>query len=266
MKKKNTKEGVDAYFSLSLEKGLGILRLFTRDRPAWTLTQIARALGLNKTSAFRFVNTLVQLGYLRKHPETKLISLGAQVLNFVFAFSQTDHLSDVGKPFVDEVFETHDITIDLALFEEDTIAVVYRRESRGILIPRFPIIPTDEKFYCSSLGKAILAYLPQDKMMRIVDRLSFAAKTDKTVIKRTDLLADLERTRKRGYAVNNEEWVKGLIAIGAPIINLHSKEVIGAVCFDFSTVQHSITTIEKKYGKVIVKLARDISNAVSLQI
>ena len=259
-------ERTDSYFSSSLEKGFRILRLFTKDRPAWSLTQIAKSIGLNKTSAFRFVNTLVQLGYLRKHPETKLISLGAQVLNLSSAFAQTNHLSDIGKPFVDAVFEIHDITIDLALFEGDTTAVAYRRESRKSMVPRFPTWPAFEKFHCSSIGKAILAFLPKEKMLTIVGKLPLIPHTPRTLVNKADLLADLERTRERGYALSDEECVKGFIAIGAPILNLHSNETIGAVCFDFAAIQYSRAVIERKYAKVIVKLAGDISQAATFQI
>jgi len=63
--------------------------------------------GINKTSAYRFVNTLVQLGYLKKHSETKLISLGPQVIGLALSFSQSENLSDISKPYIDEISETH---------------------------------------------------------------------------------------------------------------------------------------------------------------
>ena len=69
-----TNKSSKQYYSTSLERGMSILRLFTKDRGTWTLTQISKNLDLNKTSTFRFVNTLVQLGYLRKDPNPKLIS------------------------------------------------------------------------------------------------------------------------------------------------------------------------------------------------
>jgi IclR family pca regulon transcriptional regulator len=100
-------------------------------------------------------------------------------------------------------------------------------------------------------------------MLEIVTALSNEKKTAKTLTKKADLIADLERTSERGYALNNEEWVPGLIAIAAPLINLHTNEVRGAVCFDFSTIQHSIKKVEKKYAEVIIKLAGDISQLLS---
>lgn len=251
------------YYSTSLERGMSILRLFTQDRSTWTLTQISKDLDLNKTSTYRFVNTLVQLGYLRKDPNTKLISLGAQSMTLGAGFYRTDDIYEVGKPLIEDAFETHQVNTELALFNEDMIVVVYRREARESFVPRFPISRRKEQFYCSSLGKAVLSALPQKEMMKIVKGLPNEKKTANTLANKADLIADLRKSKERGYALNNEEWVPGLIAIAAPLINLDTNEVKGAVCFDFSTIQHSIKQVEKKYARVIIKLASDISQLLS---
>ena len=251
------------YYSTSLEKGMSVLRLFTPDRRTWTLTQISKTLDINKTSTYRFVNTLVQLGYLRKDPNTKLISLGAQVMTLGASFYRTDDLYEVGRPLIDEAFEKYNVNTELALYNEDMIVVVYRREARESFVPRFPISRRKEQFYCSSLGKAILSALPKDEMLTIVEDLPNGKKTANTLSNKTKLVADLKKSHQRGYALNNEEWVPGLIAIAAPLINLHTNEVKGAVCFDFSTIQHSIKKVEKKYAAGIVKLAGDISQLLS---
>jgi len=259
------KKKINPYFSASLEKGLNILRLFNRDRPTWHLGQISQSTGINKTSAFRFVNTLVQLGYLKKHPQTKLISLGLQVVGLALNFSPNENISEISKPFIDEISEAHNLTVELAIFEEDVLVVVYRREAKGALVPRFPVTRTAERLYCTSLGKAVLAYLPPNELMNIINKLPLVTKTAGTIIDRKDLIAHLKIAKEKGYAVNNEEWVPGLIAIGAPITNLKTNVVVGAVCFDFSTSQSSLEIIEKKYSGLITQLARDISQAVTIQ-
>jgi len=261
--RKDSNKSAKQYYSTSLERGMSILRLFTQDRSTWTLTQISKNLDINKTSTFRFVNTLVQLGYLRKDPNTKLISLGAQVMTLGASFYRTDDIYEVGKPLIQEAFETYQVNTELALYNEDMIVVVYRREVRESFVPRFPISRRKEQFYCSSLGKAILSALPQTEMLKIVEDLPNEKKTANTLSNKADLVADLEKSKERGYALNNEEWVPGLIAISAPLINLHTNEVKGAVCFDFSTIQHSIKKVEKKYAKAIIKLASDISQLLS---
>ena len=253
------------YYSTTLDKGLAILRLFDRDHPNWNLTQIAQAIGINKTSAFRFVNTLVHLGYLRKHPQTKLISLGPQVIDLALAYSQTENLVEISKPFIDEVSESYNLTTEVALFEGDLIVVIYRKESKDASLPRFPVTRISERFYCSSLGKAVVAHLPKDEMMDIIEKTSLVPVTPHTITKKAKLLADLKETRERGYALNNEEWSLGLIAIGAPLLNLHTNKVAGAVCFDFSTSQGSIKMVENKYSEVLLKLGKAISQALTIQ-
>ena len=257
------KNSARQYYSTSLERGMSILRLFTPDRSTWTLTGISKTLDLNKTSTFRFVNTLVQLGYLKKDPDSKLISLGAQVMALGASFYRTDDLYAVGRPFIDEAFETYNVNTELALYNEDMIVVVYRREAKESFVPRFPISRRKEQFYCSSLGKAVLSALSRKQMLEIVTDLPNEKKTAKTLANKAELIADLEKASERGYALNNEEWVPGLIAIAAPLINLHTNEVRGAVCFDFSTIQHSIKEIEKKYAIVVIQLAGDISQMLS---
>jgi IclR family pca regulon transcriptional regulator len=148
---------------------------------------------------------------------------------------------------IQEAFETYQVNTELALYNEDMIVVVYRREARESFVPRFPISRRKEQFYCSSLGKAILSALPHAEMLKIVEGLPSEKKTVNTFANKADLIKDLEKSRERGYALNNEEWVP----------------VKGAVCFDFSTIQHSIKKIEKKYAKVIIKLASDISQLLS---
>lgn len=72
------------------------------------------------------------------------------------------------------------------------------------------------------------------------------------------ILKDLRITKQRGYSLNNEELVPGLIAIGAPIINLHNKRVVRSVRFDFSAAQHAMSVIERRYSETIICLGNEI--------
>ena len=78
-------------------------------------------------------------------------------------------------------------------------------------------------------------------------------------------MADLEATRQRGYAVHDEEFVANQVAIGAPIFDLRVNRPIGAISFDFPTSQISLKEVEQKYAQVLLKLTRDISEAIPQQ-
>ncbi|MBU2578270.1 IclR family transcriptional regulator [Patescibacteria group bacterium] len=245
------------YFSKTIEKGLNILKLFDRDHPRRSLNEIAQFTGINKTSAYRFVDTLVTLGYLTKNSTNKLLKLGPQAFvmghNFIHSF---DLLQGI-KPLIDKTFVAHNITIDSALLYNYTLISLYRREAPNIISFRLPLVMED--LYARAMGKVILAQLNKTELLRFLKKVPRKKLTPKTVVKTADILTDLENTKSRGYAINNEEYLQGLICLAAPLRNFKTDTVVGAVSFDFPCAEFTLDTIERNYTGLLTKLANDIS-------
>ncbi len=254
------KENPDRYYSKFFEKGLKVLTLFSPDHDSLNLKGIAAAIDADASSAYRFVNTLVKLNYLRKDPRTKLLTLGPKAysmgLNLVKSFS----LLRIIKPLIDEAYDKHQVTIDSGIMEGDILLKVYQRVARDTLSYQLPQV--EREIQCTALGKAILAFLPGPERTAIIDGLNFMKKTENTILTKKDLLADLEKTRTRGYAVNNEEYIAGVCALGAPFFHLESRRPVGAISFDFSILQYSLAEAEKKFGTMLLKLADEISRLI----
>ncbi|MBI5444456.1 MAG: hypothetical protein HY900_25000, partial [Deltaproteobacteria bacterium] len=170
------------------------------------------------------------------------------------------NLYQVVKPFLDEACNAHGVTVDSSVFDGRSFAVLYRREVAGSLTYRLPLM--SDALTCTALGKAMLAFLPEDEQLRLLKGLPLEKKTEKTLLTQEEILADLRLTKARGYSLNNEEFFPGFIAIGAPIINTNTQAVVGAVCFDFPTAQYSIEHVEQIYSEHIVRLGRDVSSAI----
>ena len=102
------------YFSTSLEKGLKILSLFDTETRSLTQTEISRILSLNMTSTYRFVNTLVELGYLEKDAKTKEVRLGIRSLALSTNIIRSSDELGLIKQLVDQVYNRYNITIDVA--------------------------------------------------------------------------------------------------------------------------------------------------------
>jgi DNA-binding IclR family transcriptional regulator len=251
------------YFSSSLEKGLRILKLFTPDHPELGLSQIVQGTQLNKTVAYRYANTLLQLGYLKKNPQTKLFSLGFQTISLGFNSIQNTDILQMARPLIDEAFEKNNITIELSLFDEDSVVMVYRREIPEVLMARPKMFYRTDHLYCTAVGKAILSQLSMADLMKLIEHIPLIKRTDNTIISMDKLLADLEKTRKRGYAINNEEYIPGLVTLGAPILNIQTKKVKGAISFESSTIQLSINRLEKIYADRIIYLGNEISKRLT---
>lgn len=240
-----------------LEKGLRILNLFAQERDGFTLTDIARLVGINKTSVYRFVNTYCELGYLRKDPRTKLLKLGPRSVALAHSFLRNSDTWDVVKPLVDEIHSQYQVHVDVALLQGDSVFLIYRRESPETRMFRHFTI--SKGLHYLATGKAALAFLPPEERLRLVAELPLERKTVRTIVYKTELLADLDRTVERGYSLNDEEFVPGLIAIGAPLIDGRTNRVVGGVSFDSSTAKYFMTDFERVYAPKIVALAKDIS-------
>jgi DNA-binding IclR family transcriptional regulator len=246
------------YFSKSLEKGLKILSLFNRDTPVLTQAEIARRLGFNTTSAYRYINTLVEMGYLEKDRQTKEIRPSTLCLLFCTNLMRsTDHLRMI-KEVVDRIHSENNISIDVAFVIDDTIVHIYHREAEETMTYRLPDY-SKNCLHNTALGKAYLSSLPDDLIAEKIGSMILAARTEKTIVDRDALAAELQKIKARQYALTEEEYLPGLIAIGAPLYDPISGKGVGAVSFDFSVLQKSAEDIKANYGGLIKETAKTIS-------
>jgi IclR family pca regulon transcriptional regulator len=120
-----------------------------------------------------------------------------------------------------------------------------------------------DEFYARAMGKAVLANLDPAELSNILEEIQFKKHTPNTLPDKEAILKDIELTRNRGYSINNEEYVEGLICIGAPLMNFRENTVVGAVSLDFPTSEYSLDSIMQNYPGVLTKLASELSETVT---
>ncbi len=168
------------YFSKSLEKGLKILALFNRETAALTQSEIARKLGLNMTSTYRYINTLVELGYLEKDPHSKVIRPAILCLPFCNnLIGATDHMHLI-KGVIDRVHREHNISIDTAFVVSNTLVRIYHKSAEETLTYRLP----DSSSNClhnTALGKAYLISMEPEQLRQKLETITLTPKTQHTI-------------------------------------------------------------------------------------
>ena len=251
----------DQYFSKTLAKGLKVLSLFNEQTPVFTQTEVSRTLGVNMTTTYRLINTLVKLGYLDKDQETKKIRLGLGAVGLGATLLRTFSGHQMIKSLVDDAHHRLNVTVDVATVVEDALQIVYRREADQTLTYRLPSV--SRSWHTTSLGKAYLAFLPETKQRETLDNMALEARTPKSITNRGDLERELALTRDRGYSIANEEYLPGLITIGTPLINPDNGEAIGAVSFDFSTLELTVDDMTTRFVGPLQELGRRISGAIT---
>ncbi|MCK7490942.1 MAG: hypothetical protein MZW92_03455 [Comamonadaceae bacterium] len=93
--------------------------------------------------------------------------------------------------------------------------------------------------------------------------MTLKSRTPNSLANRAALLADLRKTRERGYAISNEEYVLGLVSIGAPLVNADGN-VLGAVSFDAATAQFTVGEAEKRFAPAVLQLVNTIGPMLPL--
>jgi len=245
------------YFSTTLEKGLKILNLFDEDHSRWSQKNIAEAMQFNTTTTYRFINTFVEMGYLVKDKKNKQISLGPMSVALGHRLLRAYDLRRIIAPIIEEVSRKYDLSIDVAIFVKNAMVMVCRCELQNTLTFHQPV--SAQELYCTAMGKAFLAHLPAPEFDQIIDRQSFQSRTQNTIIDRKLLIAHLAEVSSNGYSVNNEEYIRGLISIGAPLFNPVTGKVVGGISFDSTTVETSLPNLVDSYISILTKLASQVT-------
>lgn len=201
----------------SLQKGLRVLEAFTAKEPERLLSEIARAAGLDNATAFRILNTLVLLGYVEKVPDTKRFRLSLKCLDLGFnAIGRTD-LRLLARPVLNDLVARGAGAASLAILDKGDAVYIERVQAGLTRIVVDIRVGTRIPAFASAIGRAILAYLPEDAQRREIALRPREKLTPYTETDLDALLDELRTIREQGYSVVNQESVIGLMAIAAPI-------------------------------------------------
>ncbi|MEV0390146.1 IclR family transcriptional regulator [Nonomuraea sp. NPDC050643] len=247
----------DAAFSVSLERGLRILSAFSGDRAVLGIADLARAVGLNKSTTYRYVATLTKLDYIRQDPETKKYFLGPRVVDLGFAAIDSMELTKVAGPLLQALADETGFTVSLGLCDGPDVVYVDRRRSgrRSSLAMDLNLhVGSRLPAYCTSMGKVLLAYKDPAALRQILDRTDMARRGPKTITNREQLIAALAKVRQHALAVNDEELAPGLRSFAAPVWD-RSGEVVAAVNIAVH-LTISPTSVEALAGRVEPALRR----------
>lgn len=210
-------EAKKKYFHInSLEKGIRVLELLA-EKQELTVTKVGEALGINRAGSHRFLATLRELGYVRKNEDSRY-QLTFKILELGMKFANRFEVRRVACPFMQELSEMFNETVNLGFWDGEIVVHLDRVESREILRMELGI-GTRAPAYCTGLGKAVLAHLPNEERERFLKRIKLVRYTPNTITKRGKLLEELKAVRERGYAIDNEELAVGLRCIAAPVFD-----------------------------------------------
>jgi IclR family transcriptional regulator, acetate operon repressor len=216
----------DRHSIQSVDRALFLLETIAEAGGEATLTELATRTGLNISTCHHLLATLIQRGFAAKVPGRRLYALGARILYLGHACLQVD-LPRRAQPYLETINRVTGETVHLAALQGDKVVTLAVREARHAVRVETGKVGKVEAPHATSVGKAILAWLPEDEMPRILTG-GLKRYTDKTITELPALLESLRKVRRNGVAIDREEYLPGVICVGAAIRD-QAGTVIGAI-------------------------------------
>lgn len=204
---------------LSLAKGLRVLEAFTAREPEQTLSQIAAKAGLDAGTAFRVVRTFVALGYLRQIEGAKRYRLAMKVLDLGFSALAAMDPHESSRPILRSLVGEVSEAASLCVLEGAEVVYVERVQAGWMRLGVNVRVGSRIPAYCTAAGHAILAHLPPERRLEVLRMRERVKLTPRTLVTLTEIERRLDRVRKLGYALSDQESIPGLRVLAAPILD-----------------------------------------------
>jgi IclR family transcriptional regulator, pca regulon regulatory protein len=250
--------------SQSLERGLAVLCAFSPDRPELGISDLARELDLTRSTTHRYVATLASLGFLEQDDSTRKYRLGPRVLDLGFSMLGSLELREIAAPHLRKLTETTGHTSNLAIRDDADVILIDRvrgRPGRHHHLEFTLHVGSRLPVYCSATGKVLLASLPRPDLDRLLGRIELVQRGPRTLTTKRALLAELERVRRTGVAVNDEELDSALRSIAAPV-RARSGEVVAAVNVSIPWSPVAMSELAAELAPTLQATANEISARV----
>jgi len=244
----------EPYHVQSLERGLAVIRAFDAEHPEMTLSEVARACDLTRAAARRFLLTLADLGYV--HTDGRQFRLSPRVLELGYAFLSSIALPQIAEPHLERlVAEVHESS-SMCLLDGDDIVYVARVPTSRIMTVSITV-GTRFPAYLTSVGRVLLAYLPEDEIELHLKRITPRKQTSRTITSIAALRTELTRVRDQGYAIVDQELEEGLRSVAAPVRDRTGK-VVAAINIPVHASRNSVDSIRRDLVPHLVATAARI--------
>lgn len=239
----------------SVVKVIKIMELFSRAEPRLSLAQISQRLNMPKSTTHNLLNTLVSIGYVEK-VDGDQYALGTAIIELTQNVRVNVELRDRAAPLLRRLADNINESVYLTVRDGKYVLYIYAIESSQRLIARTAVGDRAE-MYCTSVGKAVLAFLPPNEVDALYESDELPRFTRNTITNLAELQRELAAIRERGFSIDNQEHEENLYCVGAPIFDEHG--VVMGSCSVSGTDPEIVGSRLESISSSLVQTAQEIS-------
>lgn len=210
----------------AVDRAVRILRLVAAHPDELGLSEIARRLGVHKSTTHAILTTLVAHELLERDAATRRYRPGSGLAALSAGAGAHPSLTAMARPALDALLRAFGETAFLAVREDDHLVLIDKAESSLAMSITSPVgrrIPHS----AGALGKVFHAWMPREELARLLRRRPLRAFTPRTIVDPEAYEAELRRVRRAGVALDDEEYLEGVRAAAAPILDARGRVVAG---------------------------------------
>lgn len=245
----------DPSFMTSLARGLAVVRAFSDQRRSLTIAQISVKTGIPRAAVRRCLHTLRQLGYADS--DANNFSLTPKILTLGYSYLSSTPLSVSAQPCLNEISRTLHESSSMAVLDGNDVLYIARAATSRIMSialnagSRLPA-------YCTSLGRVMLANLPDEELRAYLEQVELKAFTERTVVSVKRLREVLAGVRQAGYAIVEEELEVGLRSIAVPVRGA-SGRVVAALNVGAQAARVGQRQMEEEFLPVLLRGSQELA-------
>ncbi|MTH77054.1 IclR family transcriptional regulator [Paracoccus aestuariivivens] len=237
-----------------LAKGLRVIETFTSERPRQSIIEVAAASGLDRATARRCLLTLAHHDYADY--DGKFFTLTPRILRLGTACLATMPLPQIVQPNLDRLSEDIGESSSVSVLDGAQIVYVARAAQRRVM--SIALMPGSRlPAWCTSMGRVMLAALPETELAPVLALAPFPARTPHTLIEADQIVAELARVRRDGYAIIDQEVELGLRSIAVPLLNARGR-VIAAVNVGLPAAHASSADLREHFLPHLLKMQGEL--------
>lgn len=226
-----------------LAKGLAVIETFTADQPRQSIAEVAASSGLDRATARRCLLTLAHLGYADY--DGKFFTLTPRVLRLGTACLATMPLPQMVQPWLDKLSETLGESSSVSILDGDEIVYIARASQRKVM--SISLMPGSRlPAFCTSMGRVLLAALPETEVALLLAARPLQARTEFTVTDPEAVMQRIAQVRAQGFAVIDQEVEIGLRSIAVPILDARGR-VVAALNLGLPARAEGPEAVESRY-------------------
>ncbi len=246
---------------LSLLKAMRVLRCFSDRQPEWGLGQLSQELSIPKSTLLNLVKTLEFGGYLEKVPNTQNYKLGLEVFELGYVAKASIPIIQYAIPILEDIQEKTGVIVYFTVPRNGKVLYL-EGVYPGRKLIHYSVTGKVLHMHCTGCGKAMLTYLPEETVKRIIDYWGMPQFTLQTINNYESLMATLKCYRKQGYALDLEEESPGVKCVAVPIRTSHN-EVLGAISISGSMISMPDDKIPE-YAEILMNACNILAQKASL--